>query len=140
MPMKDMLGDLIYEGKNKTTNSRVLNVDENKIEYTFTEEGKFKNIDITMLATFWTIPVDKDVVYAEGQHIITTEDGQATANLRGYAIGRVNNELKSNSYRGSFFYKSSLKDKLSFLNNMIGIFEAEVDESGNGVVKVWEWK
>ena len=135
-----MLGYLIYEGKNRTTNSRVLNADENKIEHTFTEEGKFKDIEITMVATFWTIPVGKDVVYAEGQHIITTKDGQATATLMGYGLGRVNNESKSNNYRGSFFYKSSSKDKLAFLNNMVGIFEAEVDESGNGVVKVWEWK
>ncbi|MDR4511462.1 MAG: hypothetical protein MRJ93_07130 [Nitrososphaeraceae archaeon] len=134
-----MLGYLIYEGKNRTTNSRVLNADENKIEHTFTEEGKFKDIEITMVATFWTIPVGKDVVYAEGKHIITTQNGQETATIRGFGIGRVINQSISTSYRGSFFYKTSSQDKLAFLNNMVGIFEAEVDESGNGVVKVWEW-
>jgi len=33
-----MLGDLIYEGKYRITNSRVLNVEENKIEHTIIEE------------------------------------------------------------------------------------------------------
>ena len=49
------------------------------------------------------------------------------------------------SFRGSIFYKSSstisiTNGKLSFLNNKIGVFETEVDESGNSTEKVWEWK
>ena len=55
-----MLGDLIYEGKNRTiTGSRVLNAEENKIEHSSIEEGRFKkDIQITILGTFGTIPVD----------------------------------------------------------------------------------
>jgi hypothetical protein len=30
--------------------------------------------------------------------------------------------------------------KLSFLNNLVGVFEYEVDEMGNCSSKVWEWK
>ncbi|MGD1836743.1 MAG: hypothetical protein ACPKPY_01630 [Nitrososphaeraceae archaeon] len=134
-----MLGDLIYEGKNKTIYSRVLNAEENKVEHTFTEEGKFKDIDITLVATFWEVPVGKDVVYGEGQHIITTEDGGETAAFRGYGIGRSNGEGGVN-FCGSVFYKTSSKGKLAFLNNMVGIFEADVDKEGNGIVKIWEWK
>ena len=46
------------------------------------------------------------------------------------------------SFRGSVFYKLSISTngKLSFLNNKIGVFESEVDESGNSIEKVWEWK
>jgi hypothetical protein len=29
---------------------------------------------------------------------------------------------------------------LSFLNNMVGVFEYEVDETGNCSSKTWEWK
>ena len=35
-----------------------------------TVEGKCKDIEITLLGTFWTIPtVDKNVTYVEGQKI-----------------------------------------------------------------------
>jgi hypothetical protein len=29
---------------------------------------------------------------------------------------------------------------LSFLNNMVGIFEGEIDAAGNFSEKIWEWK
>jgi len=52
----------------------------------------------------------------------------------------LNEESKGISFRGSVFYKTSSNGKLAFLNNMVGVFEAETDQSGNGVVKIWEWK
>lgn len=133
-----MLGNLIYEGKTGITNSRVLDTEKNKIEYIITSEGKFKDIDSTFLGTFWTVSVDESVVYGEGQHLITTKDGRETATFTGYGIGRSKGQSGS-SFRGSVFYKAS-DGKLAFLNNTVGIFETEVDESGNGVVKIWEWK
>ena len=51
-----MLGELLYEGKGRLAGSRILNVDEYKIEHSMVEEGKIKDIEITMLGTFWTIP------------------------------------------------------------------------------------
>jgi hypothetical protein len=138
-----MLGDLLYEGKGKLTGSRIINVDEYKIEHSIIEEGKFKDIEITEIGTFWTIPTstDKNITYVEGQGIITTKDGQDTATFRGYGIGRSKGQVGT-SFRGSVFYKSSSTNggKLSFLNNKIGVFETEVDESGNSIEKHWEWK
>ncbi len=138
-----MLGELLFEIKGRLTGSRILNADEYKVEHSITEEGKFKDIEITILGTFWTIPtVDKNVTYVEGQGIITTKDGEDTATFRGYGIGHSKGQVSA-SFRGSVFYKSSSSStngKLSFLNNKIGVFETEVDESGNSIEKVWEWK
>jgi hypothetical protein len=49
---------------------------------------------------------------------------------------------KQTVWRGSTFYQSSSSDtKFSFLNNIVGVFETEVDDnSGNVIQKVWEWK
>ncbi|MGD1834780.1 MAG: hypothetical protein ACPKQO_03570 [Nitrososphaeraceae archaeon] len=135
-----MLGDLIYEGKYKIANTRILNTEENKKEYNFTEEGRFKDIEITLIGTFWTVSAGKSVEYGEGQHIATTKDGIETVTFNGYGIARPKEDSKCISFNGSFFYKTSSNDRLAFLNNLVGIFEAEEDESGNGVVKVWEWK
>jgi hypothetical protein len=42
---------------------------------------------------------------------------------------------------GSVFCRAgSTIGLLAFLNNMVGVFEYEVNENGNSGVKVWEWK
>jgi hypothetical protein len=136
-----MLGDLLYEGKGRLASSRILNAEEYKVEHSIKEEGKFKDIEITEIETFCTIPTtDKNVTYVEGQGIITIKDGQDTATFRGYGIGTSKGPV-SVSFCGSVFYKSSSTNgKLSFLNNKIGVFETEVDESGTSTEKHWEWK
>jgi hypothetical protein len=93
------------------------------------------------IGTFWTIPAGKKVTYVKGQEIITIKDGEDTATFRGYGIGTSKGQV-SVSYQGPVFYKSlsSTNGKLSFLNNKIGVFETEVDESGHYIEKHWEWK
>ena len=88
-----MIGDLLYEGKGKLVGLRLLNADEYKIEHTMLEEGKFKDIEITLVGTFWTIPAGKNITYVEGQGIITTKDNDDTATFRGYGIGTSKGEL-----------------------------------------------
>ena len=137
-----MLGELLFEIKGRLTGSRILNAEEYKIEHSLTQEGNLKDIEIAILGAFWTIPTGKNVIYGEGQGIITTrEGGEDTATFRGYGIGHSKGQVSA-SFRGSVFYKSpiSTNGKLSFLNNKIGVFETEVDESGISTEKVWEWK
>jgi hypothetical protein len=33
-----------------------------------------------------------------------------------------------------------MEGKLASINNLVGVFEYEVDESGSSRAKVWEWK
>lgn len=133
-----MLGDLIYEGNGRITGPRVLSAEENKIEYTLLEIGRFKDIDVNVTSTFWTIPVGKNTVYGEAQAIITAKDSGETATYRAYGIGR-SNESGRTSFRATLFYRTSTTGKLSFLNNIVGVLEAEV-ENNNHSDKVWEWK
>ena len=52
-------------------------------------------------------------------------------------LGRITaNGVK---WRGAIFYRTA-SGKLSFLNNTVGLFEAEVDEDGNFTEKICEWK
>ncbi|HEX6294334.1 MAG TPA: hypothetical protein VFZ46_04215 [Nitrososphaeraceae archaeon] len=137
-----MLGELLFEIKGRITGSRILNADEYKVEHSITQEGKLKDIEIIILGVFWTIPtVDKNVTYGEGQGIITTKDDEDTATFKGYGIGHSKGQVSA-IFCGSVFYKSqiSTNGKFSFLNNKIGVFETEVDESGISTEKVWECK
>jgi hypothetical protein len=82
------------------------------------------------------------VLYGEGQGIITTKDGQGMATWTGQGIGKFTAPGKV-SFRGSIFLRTpstSQGGKLSSLNNMVGVFEYEVDEMGSCFTKSWEWK
>ena len=61
--------------------------------------------------------------------------------VKNYLSNLVRN-IQQHPKRGSLFYKtkSSAGGKLSFLDNLVGVFEHEVDELGNTTGKVWEWK
>jgi hypothetical protein len=41
---------------------------------------------------------------------------------------------------GKVSIRGSTEGKLTSLNNLVGVFEYEVDDVGNTAVKVWEWK
>jgi hypothetical protein len=38
------------------------------------------------------------------------------------------------------FFQTNSGGKLEFLNNIVGVFEAQVDTEGNFTDKTWEWK
>jgi hypothetical protein len=64
------------------------------------------------------------------------------------------NELATRTGQGIAYYSGSKRRDvgsafcragtttglLAFLNNMVGVFEYEVDENGNSGGKIWEWK
>ena len=65
----------------------------------------------------------------------------------GEGIGRLDSSGNI-KWRGSIFtrkqYYSKISgqagEKLSFLNNKVGVFESEIDAAGNFSEKIWEWK
>ena len=79
-------------------------------------------------------------MYGEGQGIITTKDGQGMATWTGQGIGKFTAPGKVN-FHGSIFLRipsTSQGGKLSSLNNMVVVFEYEVDGMGSCFTKSWE--
>lgn len=135
-----MLGDIIYEQKGKISSQRILDVNGPKIESTSEGKGIINGIEVTDIVTFWSIPVDDKqphTIYAEGYGVLTSKDGEM-ATWKGYAIGRQNGN--KHTHRGSVFMSTSSTGNLAFLNNIVGVFEYEIDENGNNSGKIWEWK
>jgi hypothetical protein len=138
------LGELIGEGRGKISGQRVLNVEGSKIESSYTMDGKYSGEDCTEIGTYCTVMrqgAEAGVMYGEGQGVITTKDGQEMATWSGQGIGRFTSPGKV-SFRGSLFFRttSTSGGKLSSLNNLVGVFEYELDEHGNSSAKVWEWR
>jgi hypothetical protein len=139
------LGELIYEHTGRVTGQRVLSVKEEeqrpKIETLFSARGKFKGIDVTETTTYWSIPRSGGVFYGEAQGVIMTSNGNEMATYIGYGVGRFSGPGGRIIFRGSVYYRtSSMEGKLASINNLVGVFEYEVDESGSSRAKVWEWK
>jgi len=136
------LGELIEDSTGKITGQRVVDVEIPKMETSFAMEGNYRGIPCTDVGTYMSVLREGGVLYGEGQGIITTKDGKGMATWTGQGIGKFTAPGKV-SFRGSIFLRTpstSQGGKLSSLNNMVGVFEYEVDEMGSCFTKSWEWK
>jgi hypothetical protein len=139
-----MLGELIYEAKGKITGKRVLEFDGGgvpKLEISVSNEGMLKGtIEHTEMWTYCTEQRPDGVQYGQGIGVMMTKDGTGeVVCISGQGVGKMMDSgiLR---YVGANFYSTSSTGKLAFLNNLVGLFEYDVDGSGNNSVKVWEWK
>ena len=134
-----MLGDLFYEAKGRITSKRVLDLEGPKIESSYFLEGKMREIEVLEIGTFTSVPISDGVFFIEGKDIVTLkENDDEMATVKAEGISKLKGSSKVVS--GSNFYRSSTTGKLSFLNNLVGVHEAAVDNDGNILYKVWEWK
>jgi hypothetical protein len=133
-----MLGDLFYEAKGRITSKRVLDLEGPKIESSYYIEGKMREIEVLEIGTFTSTPTSEGTYFVEGKDIVTVKGGNEMATVKVQGISKLKDSSKVVS--GSNFYCSSKTGKLSFLNNLVGVHEASVDNDGNIIYKVWEWK
>ena len=135
------LGELIIEDRGNITGQRVLDVEGPKIESSFTMEGEYNGIACTDIGTYWSLLRAGGVMYGEGKGLLTAKSSQGMAAWTAQGIGRFTGPGKI-SFRGSLFFRTPSGEggKLSSLNNVVAVFEYELDEMGNCSSKVWEWK
>jgi hypothetical protein len=131
-----MLGDQITDMKGKVTGQRVLDAQGPTVETSVSATGSAKGIKINEMLTYVGKPSSPGVLHGKGQGVFTTESGMAA--WTGEGIGRMT--PSGIKWRGAVYLTSGSTGKLEFLNNMVGIFEAEIDPEGNFSEKSWEWK
>jgi hypothetical protein len=84
-----MLGEQVGEEKGKTTSLRVLDVQPLKMEISFSGEGKYRGVDGTVSATYWSVLRPDGVLFGEGQAMIMSRDGQEMVTSTGQGIGHL---------------------------------------------------
>jgi hypothetical protein len=150
-----MLGEQYAELKGKVTSQRVLDVEGPTIETSVSTSGIVKGVQVQEMITFIGTPTaERGVLHGVGKGILTTTGDGGEPEMVAYTgegIGRFDSS-GSIKWRGSvitrkqYYSKTSRpssnqgEGKLSFLNNMVGIFESEIDAAGNFSEKIWEWK
>ncbi|MGI0033588.1 MAG: hypothetical protein ACRD97_10015 [Nitrososphaeraceae archaeon] len=135
-----MLGELTGENEGKVSSQRVIDVKGPTMETSVTASGRLRGVQVTETLTYVANTSSKGVLHGVGNGIITTQDGDlATYTAEG--IGRYDASGVLN-WRGAIFFEASSEGegKLGFLNNLVGVFEAQVDAEGNFTDKIWEWK
>ena len=130
-----MLGDQITDLKGKVTGQRVLDAECPTIETSVSSTGNAKGVRINEILTFVAKPSSSGVYHGRGQGLFSAESGMAS--WTGEGIGSMT--PSGIKWRGAIFLTNST-GKLEFLNNMVAIFEAEIDPDGNFSERSWEWK
>ena len=134
-----MLGEQIAELKGKIMGQRVLDSEGPRMETSLSSTGSIKGTIVKETVTFVGRPTSAGVLHGEGHGVIMGGESEM-ATFRGEAFGRISSS-GSVKWRGSHFYRTtSSSGKLAFLNNVVGVFEAEIDAEGNVTEKIWEWK
>lgn len=134
------LGDLIVENKGKVTAQRILDTNVPKTEISMRMEGKYRGAETIELITYWSVRTQGGALYGEGKGMISSKDGKDFATWTGQGVGKLHEDGKT-KFHGSIFYRTSQNEGiLSYLNNLVGVFEFEADDQGNCSSKVWEWK
>ena len=132
-----MLGDQIAELKGKIAGQRVLDVEGPTMETSVSIEGSVRGAQVRQHMTYISKPVSPGVIHAKAKGVMMAGESEMVVST-GEGIGRIS--PLGVKWRGSAFYRTSSTGKLVFLNNLVGLFETDVDTEGNFTEKIWEWK
>ena len=131
-----MLGDLIYEAKGKVKGMRVLD-EYGTTELTLQEQGVLFGIECSTTLTHVSKPELNECNTWKGTTLLTKDGDTVTFTISGITIPKGLSPLSS--FRGAVFCRTQ-SPKLSRLNSVICICEAEMNKDTSYCVKAWEWK
>lgn len=137
-----MLGEKIWEGSGETTGTRVLPGDDFryvKLEVSIQGSGKLLGADAMQMGTFTAFERVPGQMYAEGQGILMTSDGES-AIWNGHGVGHPTGDGMGVSIRYSVAIQADPTSKLAQLNGVLGVGEFESKADGSWADSNWEWK
>jgi|SRR5215467_1835778 len=132
-----MLGTELGQEVGRIIDQRIVDAEGPKIESTFSAEGTFRTIAVTDLGTYLSIPRSDGALYGQGQGVLTTTDGQI-ATWVAQGLGRFT-APQTIRFRGSVIYHTDSSGSFAFINNIVAVFEYEVNGIGNTSARNWEW-
>jgi hypothetical protein len=132
------LEKLLYEGKGKQTQLRILNAN-GAAKASGNDNGKFKDLDLDS-TNFWTVSTvfeSDGTEIGQGNGIMLAQDGQIV-NYTTSFTGKPKNSGRS--IRGSLSFQTDSQGTVSSLDDMVAVLEFDSDAAQNYSLKLWEWK
>ncbi|MGD9932898.1 MAG: hypothetical protein AB7T37_04195 [Dehalococcoidia bacterium] len=136
-----MLGEKLGEFKGRVTGTRILPGDDYryvKMEVSIEEQGSILGVPVTDVATFVSYARSGGQMYAEGQGIMISAEGES-AIWNGHAVGHPTGDGMAISLRFSIAFQAG-EGKLSALNDYLVIGEFESAADGTIKTSAWAWQ
>ena len=132
------LGEPFFKETGKITSQK--EISSNRMQVSYSANGTLKDdMNVTNKGDFVSISRGDNLTFAQGQGILATTDGSETASYDIIAVGNVTQEGNP-VIVGAAAYRTNSTEDLAFLNNVLGIFKAELDETGSFTSTEWQWK
>jgi hypothetical protein len=119
----------------KENNKVEKKIDPNTTLFSYTGNGTINdNIEVTDTGKFLSFSKGNDLTFDKGEGVVKTKDGSESANYTFIDVG------KGKDFQGAIAYSTNSTGKLSFMNNLLGIYKGQAGENDSFVLKEWEWK
>jgi hypothetical protein len=133
-----ILGEPFFKETGKITGQK--EIDPNRMQVSFSANGTLKDdINVTNTGDFVSISRGDNLTFAQGQGVFTKPDGNETARYNFIGVGNVTQEGKT-EFVGAVAYRTNSTEDLAFMNNILGVFKVELDETGSFTGTEWQWK
>jgi hypothetical protein len=133
-----ILGEPFFKETGKITGQK--EIGPNRTQLSLSANGTLKDdVNVTNTGDFVSISRGDNLTFAQGQGILVMPDGTETARYDFIGIGNVTQEGKP-VFVGAAAYSTNSTEDLAFLNNVLGVFKAEFDETGGFTSTEWQWK
>lgn len=138
------LGDPFFVEQGKIIGQRVLTVTpQPQIEFSFMANATINNGDdvINAINTGTSVStLNADGTFrGEGQGILRTEGGEV-ATWTNQVVGNFTSEGTIITRVVGFWSTPPTTGELAFMNDMITVFEVQIDMEGNLSAREWEWR
>jgi hypothetical protein len=135
------IGEPFYKQNDKPTNQKAVKVNGvNATEISFSGTGTANSVNFKDTGKATIIPRSGDASYIQGNaEIVNINNSSEKASYTFQEIGQPASDgtIKAN---GAAFFGSNAKGKLAFLNNMVVIYQNQIDKAGNSSLVAWKWK
>ncbi len=138
-----MLGEKVGEWRGKNVSQKMLPSEVSsppRFEVTGEASGTILGIEATLMVTYQGTVRPDGLIYGECQNqgFIMTKDGDM-ATFTASGLGRFTGQGQATSWRGPIYHQTA-SQKLARLNEVVIVYEWDIDENGNIEGTFWEWK
>ncbi len=135
------IGEPFYKQNDKPTNQKTVKVNgANATEISFSGNGTANNVNFKDTGKATIIPRSGGVNYIQGSaEIVNVNNSSEKATYTFQEIGQPASDgtIKGN---GAAFFGSNATGKLAFLNNIVVMYQNQIDKAANSNLVAWKWK
>ena len=135
------IGEPFFKQNDKPTNQKVVKVNgANATEISFSGNGTANKVNFKDIGKATIIPRSGGVSYIQGSaEIVNVNNSSEKASYTFQEIGQSASDGTIKG-KGAAFFGSNATGNLAFLNNIVVIYQNQIDKAANSNLVAWKWK